>query len=237
MTPKALREYLKAQGVELAVALGSNEPAVSGYTPNEYVAAFCRETGNLIPFLCLNPNREARADRELAEAVSKLGFKGLKLTPSYGLYPVNENRLYPLLGVAQELKLPVMVHTGVSRFPGSRVGYINLSWLDEVASDFPALVIIMAHGGRGFDYKKAAFLARARPNLYLETSGLPPRNLLADYPELEAISDKVIFGSDWPGVPADHLAIINAILALPLSSSALEKILYLNAARLLNIHT
>jgi len=40
-----------------------------------------------------------------------------------------------------------------------------------------------------------------RPNVYMEIAGLPPRRLLTYFPDLERVSDKVLFGSDWPSVP------------------------------------
>jgi predicted TIM-barrel fold metal-dependent hydrolase len=56
------------------------------------------------------------------------------------------------------------------------------------------------------------------------------------FPELERLADKVIFGSDWPGLPSLKKN-IEDIRALPLSDEAKEKILYRNAARLLRIQT
>ena len=54
------------------------------------------------------------------------------------------------------------------------------------------------------------------------------------FPEIEKIADKVIFGSDWPGL-TDLKGNIEAIRQLPLSNEASEQILGGNAARLLNI--
>ena len=54
------------------------------------------------------------------------------------------------------------------------------------------------------------------------------------FPELERIPDKVIFGSDWPGMP--HIKRnIEIIRGLPLDEATKEKILGGNAARLLHL--
>jgi predicted TIM-barrel fold metal-dependent hydrolase len=60
----------------------------------------------------------------------------------------------------------------------------------------------MAHGGRGWWYETAAFMALLHPNVWLEVSGLPPQRL-ADYygRSLGRLAKKMIFGTDWPGVP------------------------------------
>jgi predicted TIM-barrel fold metal-dependent hydrolase len=41
-----------------------------------------------------------------------------------------------------------------------------------------------------------------RPNIWLEISGLPPHRLPDYYgPTLPRLAAKMIFGTDWPGVP------------------------------------
>ena len=83
-------------------------------------------------------------------------------------------------------------------------------------------------------YGRAYFLARLHANMYMEISGLPPQKLLDYFPELERVADKVIFGSDWPGMP--HIGRnIEIIRSLPLKEETVEKILGGNAARILGI--
>jgi hypothetical protein len=106
--------------------------------------------------------------------------------------------------------------------------------MDDVAVDFPELTLLMVHSGRGFWYERAYFLAKLHTNVYMEISGLPPKRLLDYFPELERVADKVIFGSDWPGMPYVG-SNIEAIRELPLSEETKDKILGENAARILKI--
>jgi len=92
----------------------------------------------------------------------------------------------------------------------------------------------MAHSGRGLWYEKAFFLSRLHPNLFLEISGLPPKNLLNYFPDMEKNIDKFIYGSDWPGIKTIS-SNIEAIKALPLAEESIIKILYGNAARILRL--
>ena len=134
--------------------------------------------------------------------------------------------------MAQDLGIPVLIHTGSSIFPGTRLRYGDPLHLDDVAVDFPDLKLVMAHSGRGFWYDRAFFMSRLHKNVYMEISGLPPSRLLEYFPDLGRNADKVIFGSDWPGMP--HIKRnIEAVAALPLPPAAVEKILGGNAARLL----
>ncbi len=53
---------------------------------------------------------------------------------------------------------------------------------------------------KGFWYDKAFFLSKLHKKVYLDITGLPPSRLLRYFPELEKISSKVVFGSDWPAI-------------------------------------
>jgi predicted TIM-barrel fold metal-dependent hydrolase len=92
----------------------------------------------------------------------------------------------------------------------------------------------MAHSGRGFWYDRAFFLSRLHANVYMELSGLPPSKLLTYFPELDRNTEKVVFGSDWPGIPWIRKN-MEAIGELPLPPGGVENILGGNAARLLGL--
>ena len=68
----------------------------------------------------------------------------------------------------------------------------------------------------------------------MEIAGLPPQRLLHYLPDLERVADKVLFGSDWPSVPAIKKN-IETIRGLPLSDKAKEQILGGNAMRVLKL--
>jgi predicted TIM-barrel fold metal-dependent hydrolase len=78
----------------------------------------------------------------------------------------------------------------------------------------------------------AWFLLRRFPRFHLDLSGIPPSRILEWFPRLEEISDRVLFGTDWPspGVPpiARNLADVRA---LPLPPATIEKIVSSNALR------
>jgi hypothetical protein len=234
LTPEGVVLFLRESGVDYAVALAEESPVTTGMMRNEEVAEFCRGVDCLIPFCNINPNLVARPAEELERCVRQLGFRGLKLLPTYQEFYPNESRIYPLYAKAEELGIPVMIHTGSSIFRGSRLKYGDPLYIDDVAVDFPNLVIVMAHSGRGFWYERAFFLAKLHENVYMEISGLPPQKLLTYFPDLEKLADKVIFGSDWPGMP-DIRRNIEVIRGLPLTESTKEKILGENAARILGL--
>ncbi len=234
LTPEGIVAYLRENGVDYAVALAEISPITTGVLSNESVAELYVGIDCLIPFCNINPFLVADLAGELEYWITEAGFRGVKLYPTYQHFYANDSRLYPLYAKAQELGIPVMVHTGSSVFRGARLKYGDPLHLDDVAVDFPDLVLLMAHSGRGFWYDRAYFLAKLHANVYMEVSGLPPQKLLDYFPELERVADKVVFGSDWPGMP--HIKRnIELIRGLPLSEETKDKILGGNAARILGL--
>ncbi len=231
MTPDGMMEYLEKEGVDYAVILAEYSPITTGIVTTESVIEFCSHSDRFIPFGSINPHLESDV-RDTMEKFVNLGIKGIKLYPSYiHIFP-NDRRLYPIYEICSREKMPLMVHTGSSIFKGARLKYANPLLLDDVAVDFPDLPILLVHGGRGLWYREAEFLSRLHKNVYLEISGIPPQRIPEYYPELERISDKVIFGSDFPGVPGIRKN-IEKILNLPLKDRTKRKILYENAYKLL----
>jgi len=136
--------------------------------------------------------------------------------------------MYPLYRAAEELRVPVMIHTGSSVFRGTRMKYGDPLHLDDVAVDFPGLNLVMAHSGRGSG-TTGPFSSRSCTKT--STWIFPAFPLPADdvFPELDRIADKVIFGSDWPGMPWIRRN-MDEIGRLPLTAEGVEKILGGNAA-------
>lgn len=245
LTPAGLRAALQHNGVDLAVALAEVSPITTGVATNEYTIDLVRRAnaepdptsgpkGRLVAFASINPYIDGDLARRLEQLVLEEGFRGLKLYPVYQYHYPNDPRLYPLYARAQELAIPILVHTGSSVFRGARIKYGDPLLLDDVAIDFPDLSLVMAHGGRPFWYEQAFWMARRHPNVYLEVSGLPASRLLTYFPRLEEIADKFVYGSDWPGNP-DLRRNIDAILDLPLRAETKAGLLGGTAARLLGL--
>ena len=117
--------------------------------------------------------RVKEAADELARQVS-LGAVALKIHPVHGGFEARDRMLYPAYAWAQERQLPVIVHCGTSTFPGSSNSFADPVLLDDVLRDFRRLDVVLAHGGRGWWYDAAAFMALSSDRVWIELSGLPP---------------------------------------------------------------
>jgi hypothetical protein len=243
--PAEFVRLLDEQGISKAVLINYVSPDVMGFTEavNEFVSAYCRKfPARLIPCGSLHP-RFSRDDvaKQMRHLFEGLGIKMLKIHPPHQLfYPndyLNGNKALRIIyDKAQEYGVPVIFHTGTSIFPGARVKFGDPLYLDDIAIDFPQLKIVLAHGGRPLWMETAFFLLRRHEQLFLDISGIPPQNLLKYFPRLEQIAHKTIFGSDWPGpgVPGIREN-VERFLELPLSEEIKRRILYENAARLLQL--
>jgi len=230
--PANMVAKLQDYGVDYGVALAEYTPLVTGCCTNEMVEEYCRGRKELLPFCSFNPFEEQDMPGALRRLYDR-GFKGIKLYPSYNHYHINDARMYPLYSLAQELGLPILIHTGTSTFKNTRLKYANPIDVDDVAVDFPELTILMAHAGRMAWYGEAMTLARLHRNVYIELSGLAVKKLLQLFPDMERFSHKFVFGTDWPQV--DTAKNIAAIRGLGLSEAAQSRILGGNAARILGL--
>lgn len=231
-TGAGLAGHLRSRGLDYAVVLAEVN-AMTGRMDNDTVLALCRDQEMLIPFGTVNPQMHHDLRRLLVELADR-GIRGIKLYPTYDFFHPNDRIFYPFYAKAEELGIPIMVHTGSSVFPGARINFGNPLLLDDVAVDFPGLTIVVSHAGRPFWYAQAEYLARFHENVYLDVSGLPPQNLVKYLPSAERLRSKLIFGTDWPGerTIAENIA---AVQRLPLSQEAIDAMLYDNAARVLGL--
>ena len=242
--PRKFVELLDREGIERAGLINYVAPVVMGFTDevNRWAAAYAREfPERLIPFGSVDPTTVADPAAAMDKILGPLKLRALKLHPPHQLFFPNQYRdglrsLEIIYRKAEEARLPVMIHTGTSVFQGARNQYADPIFVDDVAVDFPQLPLIIAHGGRPLWTPTAAFLIRRHANVYMDISSIPPQSLLQYFPRLEELSDKVLWGSDWPGPGVPGMkANLERFCQLPLSEAAQSRILYENAARLFRL--
>jgi len=200
--PTAINEHFAGQGVDHVLLFTEHSPKATGIQPIEDVLPLVTANPDRFrPVANINPHLHYPVAAELARQVS-LGAVACKIHPVHGGFEASDRMLYPAYAWAEARGLPIIVHCGTSTFAGSANAYADPVLLDPVFRDFPDLTVVLAHGGRGWWYDQAAFLAMMRPQVWLEVSGLPPLRLPDYYgPALPRLARKMIFGTDWPGVP------------------------------------
>ncbi|HYA55006.1 MAG TPA: amidohydrolase family protein [Thermoplasmata archaeon] len=238
--PRAFLDYLDRVGVDRAALINYVAPDVIGYTEaaNTFVSEYVRsDPERLIAVGGIRPDHPD-PEREVVRLVEELGIRALKLHPPHQWFRPNayvdgeHPQLRALYDACERHQLPVIFHTGTSVFPRARNRFADPIFIDDVAVDFPKLTIVLAHGGRPIWMESAMFLARRFPNVWLEVSGTPPARLLDYFPQLARFTEKVLFGTDWPGPGVRDIgANLEAFRALPIPSEGIARILEENPLR------
>ncbi|NVM36090.1 MAG: amidohydrolase family protein [Candidatus Lokiarchaeota archaeon] len=104
------------------------------------------------------------------------GFKMIKVT--IPTKPYDDPTFFPLWEAAQELKMPILFHTGVVTIPTKAHNERISSWymhpmrLEVISNTFPKLNLIIGHFGVHWN-DDAAELLRMKDNIYSDLSGAP----------------------------------------------------------------
>ncbi len=200
--PAALDAHFAAEGADHVLLFTEHSPKSTGVQPIEDVLPLVEHNPARFHSVAnINPHLHYPVKTELARQAG-LGAIACKIHPVHGGFEPADRMLYPAYSWCEERGMPVIVHCGTSTFSGSVNAYGAPVLLDPVFRDFPDLTVVLAHGGRGWWYDQAAFLTLMRPNVWLEVSGLPPSRLRDYYgTALSRLAPKLVFGTDWPGVP------------------------------------
>jgi predicted TIM-barrel fold metal-dependent hydrolase len=163
----------------------------------DYVAAH-RDT--LIGFLSVDPTQPGWQD-ELRHGHEELSLRGIKLLPMYAGFRPEDELLDPLWNYATEHRLPVLLHTGTTFIAQAPIKLTLPRRLDDVATRFPELRIVLAHLGHPYEGECIA-VARKHPHVYADISALHYRPfqfyhslmLVQEY----GVWNKILFGTDYP---------------------------------------
>ena len=150
--------------------------------------------------------------RGLDEAIWELEYlhkeRDAKLSKVYAPEddgPINDKRLWPFYAKAEELGIPLTIHTGHSYVVPGPGSHCDVRQLDDVLLAFPDLVIIAYHAGWP-DTEALIGLCGKHQNLYMSLSGIIGWYERAPYRGYHVIgtalqwmpSEKIVLGFDLP---------------------------------------
>ena len=236
---------MDAAGIEKAVLLPIDCSTTKGcrILSNEDIVKLCKENERFIGFASVDPHKE-NAPQELDYAIKELGLKGLKLDPGLQeFYPNDKKLAYPIYEVASQLKIPVIIHTGLSWESNTMIKYSMPLLVEDVAHDFPKLNIVIAHFGWPWVLDSVA-LTLKYPNVFIDTAAHyldTPKEFLEFVLTKQipitvverSLRTKILFGSNYPRIEIRKM--VDAVKAIGLTEGCLNLIFKENAQRLLNI--
>ena len=175
------------------------------------------------------------AVRELRRRVRDGGFVGLRVVPWLWNAPPTDRRYYPLFAECVELGVPFCTqvgHTGPLR--PSETGR-PIPYIDQVALDFPELVIVCGHVGYPWTEEMVA-VARKHENVYIDTSAYTTKRLpheLIGFMKTRTGQRKVLFGTNYPMIAHAHA--LAGLDELGLAGDARRDYLHGNAERVFGL--
>ncbi|MEN5092068.1 amidohydrolase family protein [Pseudomonas protegens] len=202
---------------------------------NDEIAAYTRAfPERFVGVATVDLSRPVAAVAELDRAVNELGFKALRIVPWLWKLPPNHRWYYPLYVKCVELGIPFCTQVGhTGPLMPSETGR-PVPYLDEVALDFPELVIVAGHIGHPWTDEMIG-LAWKHDNIHIDTSAYLP----AYYPAqlLHFIrtygQDKVLFGSNFPQLSLKKC--LEQVRGLELPPAIADKFLQGNARRVFGL--
>jgi len=248
---------MEEAGIDISVLLPADlglelgEPEISIEEMNKRYALLAQKHPNrLIAFFGVDPRRSNALDL-FKRGIEEWGMRGLKLLPSSGFYP-NQQEVYPLLEKAGDWKIPVIIHSGPTMVH-MRSRYSQAIYFDDLAVDFPDLPIIAAHGGGVLNYSPMLSIMHLKLNLMIDISAwqFPAAKnypyfcrMLREFMDFTE-PERIFFGSDRPALSTvmsnkDWVALIKnlpqkASKGITFKEEEITALLGTNAQKLLNL--
>ena len=233
-------------GIEKAVLLPVACARARGLhiSSNEQVAELCALSNRFIGFASVDPLQPGAA-KELQTAVRQMGLKGLKLDAALQDFDLTDSRVFEVYEAAAGLRIPVLVHTGMSWAAGTSLAHGRPLLLEPAIRRFPRLNFVLAHWGWPWLWDSNA-LALKYPNVYLDTSCLYYDSPTEFFQFLfrqqmpitlaeRSLRNQIVFGSNYPRVEIKNM--VKAVRSLGLTEACLGKILRSNAEKLLGLES
>ncbi|WP_180950967.1 amidohydrolase family protein [Marasmitruncus massiliensis] len=194
---------------------------------NTFVAEECRIHPEFFGFGTMHPDYR-NIEEEVGRIVA-LGLHGVKLHPDFQRFNIDDPDVMPMYRAIEKAGLPILFHTG-----DKRMDFSAPRRLHEVAVKLPGLTCIAAHFG-GYNSWSEGARHLLLPNVYFDTS-----SSLFALTRDQAVGllyhfgvDRFMFGTDFP--MWDHREELDRFLALGLSDTENDQILYQNFARIFQI--
>jgi hypothetical protein len=267
-----IAEQTVLAGVGHAVLFAVYAPRSTGIFPNHALLAALDDPRNRtadgtpwawglasIDFEGWTPTVAASRLAELRDLLARRPDRiiGIKLAHAHQGTRLDDPAFFEIYAVAAEARVPVLLHTGFSPFPGTRdePDYYDPVHLDGVLAAYPDLDVVLSHIGQGDAraVRHALDLAAAHERVWLELSalgrptlvdedGAPASGTEPQYPKVLAeirrrgLIGRTLFATDGPqysGAIRNYLRrIVDGMKTAGYSTAEIEAVLSGNFRRL-----
>jgi predicted TIM-barrel fold metal-dependent hydrolase len=251
--------YLKDTAKNLAIKLVSDfrikhflilnyahKPGIA-HSLNEWTNSFCSSLqlkGIAIPFGTIHPGDTGKSE-EMDRIFCDFGFAGIKLQLMVTDFYISDRRMKTVYDKIIEYDKVLFVHIGTfpsytNYFPGLKFQfpYTGVTHLERFMEEYPEMKVIVPHMGAD-EYEDMWKLIKKYPNLYFDTAGISVKNNsfiddrmhFINHEQLYEISDRILFGSDFPNIGWGYRNTVLGWLEREMDRPFYEKVFYKNASR------
>lgn len=236
--PHLLIPYFKRAGAARVVLIADEGPGVDFVPTTDFVCDFRDRAGADASFFTVLGNMNPHRTKDLLaqyESDRTRGIAGYKLYPAdHDFHPITP-QLMEFYRRLEADGMVLMFHTGTTGQEDGIDEYGDPRLFQPILDQCPDLTVVMAHAGKPLWTEEAGRYAAEYRNCYLDTAFMKPQKILTYIPTLTEISDKVIFGSDWPVGVSSLAGHVEGIRKLGLPEEVLDNLFYNNAARVLGL--
>ncbi len=226
---------LEALGVRAFPTLPyPHKPGMAAWL-NEWSAEFAGEHPRVLQSATFYPEPDAG---DYVATALQAGARVFKVHVQVGRFDPRDPLLEPVWAQLEESGTPVVIHCGSGPLRGEHTGPAPMTGLLE---RHPGLQLVIAHLGMP-EYAEFLDLAERYDGVRLDTTmfatdfteRLMPfdRTLL---PQLGALRDKVLLGTDFPSIPYGYAHQLAALHRLGLGEDWLRAVLWENGSRLFGV--
>lgn len=202
---------------------------------NGWAAGFAERAPDCLRTATFYPEESAAA---YVSSALEGGARVFKSHIQVGDYDPGHPLLEPVWGALEDAGVPTVIHCGSGPEPGRYTGPERIAAL---LTRHPRLRLIVAHMGMP-EYGRFLDLAESHEGVYLDTTMaftdfsermMPfPREAR---PRLDALGDRILFGSDFPNIPYGYPHALEALVRLERGDDWLRGVCHHNAARLFGL--
>lgn len=223
---EAMVRHLRRAGVRRLVFSHHHALFTPDFSNEEAYRITARHPDVLRMYVAINPNYPERVKADVAAFSSWAPLAvGFKFLSAYHRVKVDDPRYRPALEKADELGLPILLHT----WGGD--GCVPIETMVSLAQTYRRARFFMGHSFRP-DWEGVRTLHQACPdNVYFELTSIPGCEGMIEALVEAAGSDRLLFGTDLPWF--DEFQAIGGVLAARISDDDVRNILYRNVERLL----
>jgi len=232
-----MEDALAAAGIDRYLALPYAHKAGMAADLNAWVIEQAGNSGMAVPFATVHGEDDVGA---VVEKAFEAGARGLKFQcPVQDCGPADP-RLDPAFELCAAYDRPVLFHAGTAPDYEDHPA-VGFEKFEEFVESYPDVRACSAHLG-AYEHEAFVALAREEDSVYLDTTmAMSPRTPeymdfdpgVIDDATVEAISDSLMYGTDYPNLPYDYADERTGVLGRELSDEALADIFRDSALRFL----